>query len=33
MIEEGIKNGTYSEIDVITIQDLKRLQDFFAQKL
>ena len=33
MIEEGIKNGTYAEIDLITIQDLKRFQDFFVEKL
>ena len=31
MIEEGIKNVTYSEIDGTTMQDLKQFQDFLFQ--
>ena len=32
MIEEGIKNETYAKRDDTTMQDLKRFQDFLAQK-
>ena len=32
MIEEGGKNGTYAERDNTTMQDLKRFEDFLAQK-
>ena len=33
MIEEGIKDGTYTETNDTTMQDLKRLQNFFMPKV
>ena len=32
MIEEGVKKGTYKKTEDITLQDLKKNQDFLYRK-